>query len=252
MNERSKMENKNNDIGRLCRYTEDHIYMYPSILRDACIYGRLPLIQKLLQDPNILSDVREDYIQTYITYSFWKDFCKEVPVYNDIVEVQNTRIYIANILLDMYPDTMLHSATMMKYTIDKYYEIAYENGLYLLAEYIFIFCNIHRIKIKMDSFDKTFICACENNIMNLVQLYCKKNPYRYSIIQCSSKDIDSEDCIIAIPEKSGSPKYGIIRSFRNEQWEKKRLILYKLHYENVPGIKNLPIDVIRYMFSYME
>lgn len=221
-------------------YTHDDIDIYPRIFRQACIYGRLPLIQKLLHEKRIYSDVQRDFIETYIVYSFWKDFCRKVSISNNSRDVQIARIEIANILLDMYPKTLIQ----VQDTMIKHYKNARKNGLYLVAKYIFLFYNIHRVKDDVDSFGKMFICACECNANELIQICCRKNPYKYTIDYSGTYIFDPDDYIIM--KENG--EYGIIRSLRNELWERKRLLLYQLHYRN--GC--LPIDVVRYMFSYLK
>lgn len=231
-------------------YTEDDIHMYLCILKQACIYGRSLLMEKLLHDQRMLSDVRDDYIHTYIIYSFWNDFCKKLPPNHNIIDIQKARIDISNMLLNTYPNLLLYSAKYMKHTIDKYYEIACENGLYLVAKYIILFCNMYHITIKPDSFDKMFVWACEKGIIELIQIYFNMNPYKYGIIYHNDTLRYSGDCIIHINNHQNT--YGIIRSIRNELWERKRLVLYKLHYENRGESINLPMDIIRNVFSYLK
>lgn len=233
-------------------YTDDDIHMYPRIFRQACIYGRLPLLKKLLQETRISADVRGDYIQSYIAYSFWKDFCRYATR-----EIELARIEIANLLFDMYPSTM----NWMNMSTWDACKVLREKHMDIAASYMILFKRMTHITEDIDSYDKMFICACDksNSINVFIEMCCKRNPYKYTVIKNSGEILESvanattsNRILPMLTRKSKNTYgliYGVIRSFANEMWERKRLVLYQLHYGN--RNQNIPIEVIRNIFSYV-
>jgi hypothetical protein len=252
-------------VDHIHTYTDDDYCLIPRILQHACISGSMKLFNYVLNDKRVLSDVREDIIQTYIRYSFWKRFCCRKyymdidNTYNTFIDdVQKNRIQMADILFKMYPGLMIYSASQQEYNISTYYCDACSNGIYTIAEYIIDFSN--KCNMKITNFDYIFTRACQTGEMGLIEMYYKWNPYKYSIF-VSHESIDTTlttsnnyyehdknvDYIIHI--RGHDTKYGIVRSLRNELWERKRLLLYKLNYEGETPI--MPIDLIRHIFSFV-
>jgi len=268
-------------VSTLCSMENEFVYPILEILvkhihlpRDATDQYKKEFLQKVLIHACISgSSVLFDFVISYDGFKMgewihniriWDYlFCRKEYMDDSIIEtVQKNRIQFANIYIRYNPAS-----------IDSWcfwFSCLCRRGMYILVEFIMNHSN--EICLQFFELHKMFIYACNTGNQTLIDIYLRFNNCKYNIIMsemnltslgCPALSrgvlggrewIDDDELIgedFIIPIKNNSSAYGIIRSNKNEKWERMRLFHIRNKHVKETNVRFIPVDVLGYISRFL-
>lgn len=230
------------------------------ILVHACIAGSPVLFDFVMSYYGSSEFELGDWLRNIIHVSWNYLFCRKEYMDDIMIEtIQKNRIEFARRYIE-YSPTSIDSWCF-------WFSCLCRRGMYILAE--FILNNAGEIRHQFFDLDKTFIYACNTGNTVLIDIYIRFNSCKYNIIMSEmnltslgyptlgggiiggKEWIDDDEFIgedFIIPIKNNSTTYGVIRSKRNETWERMRLFHIR-NYEHYQLF--IPVDIIGYISTFL-